>query len=128
MRVRFAATAMFLTLVVTACASGGSATLPEGDGPLEERGRTLVQVASCTNCHSADGSKGAGPTWAGLAGSTVTLEGGETVVADDDYLRESITDPDARIVAGYAPVMPAADLDDDELDAIIAYLRQLGDA
>lgn len=116
-----------LLSIAAGCASGGSAELPEADGPLAERGRTLVQVSGCTNCHTADGSRGAGPTWAGLAGSTVELEGGETVVADADYLRESITDPKAKVVAGYAPVMPASDLPDEELDAIVAYLQQLGE-
>lgn len=118
---------LLLTATAIGCASGGSAELPEADGALAERGRTLVQVSGCTNCHSADGSRGVGPTWEGLAGSTVELDGGGTVVADAAYLRESITDPDARIVAGYAPVMPSSDLPDDELDAIVAYLEQLGD-
>lgn len=119
------AIAVTLAVVLAAC-SGGEASLPEGDSPLAERGRTLVEVASCTNCHSTDGSGGAGPTWRGLAGSPVELEDGSTVVADDDYLRESITDPGAKIVAGYADVMPTVNLDDEDLDAIVAYLRQLG--
>ena len=118
-----------LSMIVVACGHDDDEVyLPEAEGRLEERGRTLVQVAACTNCHSADGKKSVGPTWEGLAGSEVELEGGDTVIADDEYLRESITDPKAKIVKGYPPVMPASTFEPDDLDAIVAYLRQLGDS
>jgi cytochrome c oxidase subunit 2 len=67
----------------------------------------------------------AGPTWRGLAGSRVTLGDGTEVVADVDYLRRSITDPRAELVAGYGPLMPDLDLTEREVDDVVAYLRTL---
>lgn len=123
-----AATVLAISLL-GACSHGDDEVkLPEAKGPLEERGRTLVQISACTNCHTAGDERTVGPSWKGLAGSVVELEGGGTVVADDDYLRESITDPDAKIVKGYPAVMPSSKFDPEDLDAIVAYLRQLGDA
>ena len=81
---------------------GGSS---EASGPGAEQYRDFA----CSSCHSLDGSKGTGPTFKGLAGKTVELEYGTTVTADADYLKRSITDPDAPVVEGYAPgVMGAA--------------------
>lgn len=76
---------------------------------LVARGKALFASDSCSSCHSLTGSAGAGPTLKGLAGSTVTLTGGETVTADTAYLERSIADPDAQIVEGYrAGIMSAA--------------------
>jgi cytochrome c oxidase subunit 2 len=63
----------------------------------------LYTSLGCQGCHSLDGTKGAGPTFKGLAGSKVKLATGETVTADDAYLLESIRDPNKQIVAGFAP-------------------------
>jgi mono/diheme cytochrome c family protein len=75
--------------------------VPAGGGAAP-RGKELFTADACSGCHSLDGSAGAGPTLAGLAGSKVTLDDGSTVTADDAYLARSITDPDAQIVKGYA--------------------------
>jgi mono/diheme cytochrome c family protein len=73
------------------------------------RGKQLYTADGCAACHSLDGSASVGPTFKGLAGSTVTLTTGQTVTADDRYLEESIRNPDAQIVKSYhAGVMPAA--------------------
>lgn len=130
MRSRLAGLPVLLAILVilAACSDDGSgASLPDAGSELAERGRTLVQTAACTSCHSADGKSGAGPTWKGLAGSTVELTNGDTVVADEAYLRESITDPNAKVRKGYPPIMPSTKLDPDDLDAIVAYLQELGD-
>lgn len=95
-----------------------------GDG-LAARGRKLAQAQGCLGCHSVDGSRSAGPTWKGLYGKTETLANGSTVVVDDDYLKKSISDPNAMIVKGYSPVMPPFNLSGEELDALIAYARDL---
>jgi len=95
-----------------------------GDG-LAARGRKLAQAQGCLGCHSVDGSRSAGPTWKGLYGKTETLADGSTIVVDDDYLKKSISDPNARIVKGYSPVMPPFNLSGEELDALIAYARDL---
>ena len=95
-----------------------------GDG-LAARGRKLAQAQGCLGCHSVDGSRSAGPTWKGLYGKTETLADGSTIVVDDDYLKKSISDPNAMIVKGYSPVMPPFNLSGEELDALIAYARDL---
>ena len=89
------------------------------------QGRLLAQARGCVGCHSADGSAGAGPTWKGLYGKTETLEGGATVLVDDAYLRESITDPKAKVVRGFAPIMPQQPFSEAELAAMVDYIRTL---
>lgn len=66
-------------------------------------GEGLYASLGCQGCHSLDGSASSGPTFKGLAGSKVKLTNGQTVTADDQFLLESIIDPDKTIVAGYEP-------------------------
>lgn len=97
----------------------------------EQKGKSLYAQLGCNSCHSVDGTAGVGPTLKGLYGSQVRLTNGDTVEADEDYLRESITDPDAKIVDGYAPgIMSAATPKDrvskeDNLEALVAYIKTL---
>ena len=95
-------------------------------GSPAERGRGLAQAKGCVACHTVDGSRGVGPTWKGVYGKTETLEGGATAKVDEKFLREFIRDPAARPVAGFPAVMPRIELADDELDAVVAYIRSLG--
>lgn len=81
--------------------------------------------AGCTSCHGKSSIRGLGPTWIGLAGSTVKLEDGSTLVADSAYLEESIRAPAAKKVAGYTLAMPQPTLSDDEITAIVAYIESL---
>src|ERR1017187_3361164 len=74
-------------------------------GTLAENGQKLFDDLACGNCHKADGS-GRCPSLVGLFGKTVQLTGGGTVKADEGYIRESILQPQAKIVAGYGPIMP----------------------
>ena len=88
-------------------------TQPTGGGASEAallaRGEELWSSTGCSGCHSLDGSTGVGPTMKGLAGSTVALDDGSTVTADEAYLAKSITDPDAQISEGFqAGVMSGA--------------------
>jgi mono/diheme cytochrome c family protein len=121
-------------LAVAGCGGGGSGgdSHPATVQPsaLAERGAGLVQVKPCLVCHTTDGSKGAGPTFAGLAGSTVKLANGTTVTAGDAYLKESILDPDAKTVAGFpkglmVTLVPPHSLTPLQADAIVAYLDTL---
>lgn len=89
-------------------------------------GQQVVRDLGCTTCHTVDGSDGVGPTFHGLAGSRVHLQGGRTVTADDAYLRRSIRHPSAQVVDGFRPIMPDRDLTDAQLDSVVAYLRALG--
>lgn len=94
-----------------------------------DAGARLVKQRGCAQCHSVDGRAGIGPTFKGLFASKVPMKGGETIEVDENYIRESINTPQARIVAGFDPVMPTYQgrLKDDEITAIIAYLKTLKD-
>ena len=72
---------------------------------LAEEGGKLFESLACSNCHKPDGS-GRCPTLGGLFGKNVQLTSGATVKADEAYIRESILQPAAKIVAGYQPLMP----------------------
>jgi cytochrome c oxidase subunit 2 len=92
----------------------------------EGRGKALVAASGCVACHSIDGSAGIGPSWLGLAGSEVELSGGTTVIADDDFLAESIKEPQAKIVAGFeSQQMIAFTFTDEQIADIIAYIKTL---
>lgn len=101
-----------------------------GDGgDLAAQGETVAQNAGCFACHSTDGSTLVGPTWQGLYGSEVTLADGSTVTVDDEYIRESIVDPNAKVVEGFSEgLMPqnfGETLSDSDIEAIIAYIESL---
>lgn len=94
-------------------------------------GERLYVKNGCATCHGPGGSgelggaKAIGPKLAGIFGHEVELTTG-TVVADENYLRESILRPNAKIVAGYTTVqMPPFVMKDQQLDAIIAYMKSL---
>ncbi len=96
------------------------------DMPLPEYGALLFEQQMCHQCHSLDGTPGIGPSLQGLFGTTEQLADGSTVEVDDDYLRESILDPGAKIVAGYQNVMPAAygNLNERQVNALIEFIKQ----
>lgn len=101
-------------------ALAAAAQTPEGQGQL------LTVRFGCIGCHSVDGTKLVGPSWLGLYGEVVELADGTTVVADDAYIAESIRDPKAKEVAGFAPTtMPPYTFTDEEIANIIAYLKTL---
>lgn len=94
-----------------------------------QAGQMLFNTRGCTQCHTVDGSRLVGPTLKNLYGEQVPLSDGSTVLADDNYIRESLYDPAAKIVAGYQPQMPSykASMKDRDVMAIVAYLRSLSD-
>lgn len=98
------------------------------DTEAAARGEVLAVDTGCLACHTLDGIPSSGPTWKGLAGSSRPLESGETVTADDAYLRRSITDPNAEVVAGFSAVMPTTysdQLSDQEITDLVEYLKSL---
>ena len=97
--------------------------------PPAEAGELLYQQRGCTQCHSIDGVSGVGPTFKGLWMREEQMADGETIVADENYIRESIVNPQARIVAGYDGVMPtyAGRLKDKEITMIIEYIKTLAE-
>jgi len=111
--------------VVSTAVDGGQIATAPLDPLLVERGRELVTSSGCAACHGADGGGGIGPSWVGLAGSDVDLVDGTTVVADESFLRRSILEPEAQLVAGYGVVMPRNGLDHDQVDAVVAFIMSL---
>jgi cytochrome c oxidase subunit 2 len=97
--------------------------------PPAEAGEMLVRKRGCLQCHSLDGTALIGPTLKNVFGHEVTMRDGSRVLADEDYIRASILEPMAAVVAGYEPVMPtyAGKLKDQEISAIITYLKTLSD-
>jgi cytochrome c oxidase subunit 2 len=91
-------------------------------------GEKLYSDLACNTCHLPDG-KGRGPSYYGVYGSKVKLADGSTVVADDTYIRESILQPNAKIVAGFQPVMPSFQglVTEDQILALTAYIKSLKD-
>lgn len=100
---------------------GGSA------GTLAANGQQLFQQLGCATCHRSD-TQGRGPNLVGLFGKPVQLDDGRTVVADENYIRESILNPQTKIVAGFKPIMPTfqGQVSEESLMALVAYVKSLG--
>ena len=96
-----------LPLVAAACGGGDDG----GSGASAGTGEDLYRQYACASCHSLDGDDGTGPSFKGLAGSTVKLEGGKEVTADAAYLERAITDPDAEVTEGYNAGLMKASID-----------------
>src|ERR1700752_1222432 len=93
---------------------------------LAQNGERLYASLGCNSCHS--GTAGArGPHLAGIYGSKVTLEGGRTVTADDEFLRGSILNPTTHAMAGYAPIMPTyqGQVSEEDLIDLVKYIKGL---
>jgi cytochrome c oxidase subunit 2 len=98
-------------------------------GPLSATGEKVFSELGCVTCHRSD-AQGRGPNLQGLFGKQVLLEGGRTVLADENYVRESILDPGAKIVNGYKPVMPTFQglVSEEQLNALVAFVKSLSAA
>ena len=96
-------------------------------GSMAENGAKLFQDLACATCHLENG-QGRAPSLKGVYGSTVTLATGQTVTADDAYVRESVLNPQAKVVAGYQPIMPTFQglVTEEQLLQLIAYVKSLG--
>jgi cytochrome c oxidase subunit 2 len=92
--------------------------------PLEF-GEFLYKKHVCITCHSVDGTKLVAPTMKDLFGSERSLQSGESVPADEDYIKRSFTDPKAEVSAGYDPVMAAYKLTDEETEALMLFIKSL---
>jgi cytochrome c oxidase subunit 2 len=97
------------------------------EGSLAENGKKLFEQLACNNCHKEDNT-GRCPNLVNLFGSQVKLSGGGTVKADEAYIRESILQPQAKIVAGYEPVMPTFTglVSEDQVLQLVEYVKSLG--
>jgi cytochrome c oxidase subunit II len=95
-------------------------------GPLSATGEKIFAELGCVTCHRSD-AQGRGPNLQGVFGKPVLLADGRTLVADENYVRESILDPGAKIVNGFKPVMPTFQglLTEEQLNALVAYVKSL---
>lgn len=117
-----------MALVVAACGADDedtSASEVELSAAAVE-GRRIAGGSGCAGCHGRDGEGGIGPTWVGLYESTVELDDGTTVVADDAYLVQAIAEPDAERVDGFPVAMSPNDLSDQEIASVVTYIKALG--
>lgn len=96
--------------------------------PEPARGERVFKLKGCVACHSTDGSKLVGPTWKGLFGSQVAVltDGQESMVtADEAYLSRAIRHPPKELVKGFASQMPKADLKDEDIADLLAFIKSL---
>ena len=118
---------ILMAFLTTACSNGEAPPPPPAPTTAPPSGLSLVRSNACVACHSIDGTTLAGPTWKGLYGKEESLADGTTVKVDDAYLRESILNPNAKIVKGFLrgimPVGFARTLSEDEVQAIIDYIK-----
>ncbi|REJ84168.1 MAG: cytochrome c oxidase subunit II [Acidobacteria bacterium] len=89
-------------------------------------GEQLFTSLACSTCHLS-GDSNRGPALHGLPGSEVQLASGETVIADDAYLRESILEPRAKLRQGYVPLMPTFEgqVSEEQLHDLIAFIKTI---
>ena len=103
-----------------------ASNLGEGLTPLEF-GKVLYQKKTCIQCHSLDGSKLIGPTFKNAYGYPIELTNGQTPIVNDAFIREAIVKPNSHGVKGYQPVMPAIPLNDQEINALVVFIKAQSD-
>lgn len=117
-----------LCLVAAALAGCGGQPSNESNAgaPSTASGSELFEQLDCVHCHQMNGN-GPGPSLAGLYGETISLESGESVTVDEQYIRTSILDPRAQTHAGYQPIMPPYEgrINEAELSALVEYIQSL---
>jgi len=93
---------------------------------LAQDGERLFASLSCNACHNTR-PDARGPNLVGVYGSQLTLANGETVTADEAYLRQAILDPAQHVTQGYAPIMPTyqGQVSEDGVIALVEYIRNL---
>jgi cytochrome c oxidase subunit II len=93
--------------------------------PPIELGEKMYNQQGCAGCHSLDGSTKTGPSWKGLFGKMEPMSDGSTVMADENYLKESMMEPQAKMVKGFPPAMPTfkGKLSDKKIAGLIAFIQ-----
>jgi cytochrome c oxidase subunit 2 len=122
---------MSASVVVHADQASFDAWAREGvapDGSLADRGKLVFAQKGCAGCHSVDGTRRVGPSLKGLWHREERLADGTAVRVDEEYLRESVQKPGAKVVAGYPNVMPPVLLEERDLAAVVAYIQTLAEA
>ena len=118
--------------IVVESKEGYERWLKEGDEqlksmPLPELGKLIYENRGCATCHSLTGEKGQGPSWKGIYGEQQKMVDGASILVDENYIRESILQPQKHIVLGYEGIMPTYQglLRDREILGVIAYIKTL---
>jgi cytochrome c oxidase subunit II len=95
-------------------------------GSMAANGQGMFLQLGCNTCHRFD-TQGRGPNLVGLFGSKVQLEDGRTVIADENYIRESILNPSAKVTSAFKPIMPVFQglVSEEQLTALVAYVKSL---
>ncbi|MGO9127349.1 MAG: cytochrome c oxidase subunit II [Terriglobales bacterium] len=95
-------------------------------GSMASTGQTIFEQLGCSTCHRSD-VQGRGPNLVGMFGKKVELEDGRTVMADENYVRESILVPGAKVVRGFKPIMPVFQglVSEEQLTALVEYIKSL---
>jgi len=95
--------------------------------PPAELGKMTYEQAGCVSCHSIDGTKGQGPSWKGIYGQTHQFVDGSSQVVDENYIRQSIENPQGKIVKGYEGIMPTYQglLREKQINGVIAYIKSM---
>jgi cytochrome c oxidase subunit 2 len=111
----------FIFILLASCTQAEQSTKPV----QKADGKTLYTTKGCVACHSIDGRTMVGPSFKGLLGRQERLTNGQTITIDRDYIIESIKTPNAKIVLGFSPSMPAMPMTPEELQALVDYLVSL---
>lgn len=95
--------------------------------PLPELGKMVHENRGCATCHSLDGTRGQGPSWKGIYGNVHQMQDGSQIKVDENYIRQSVLEPQAHVVAGFEPVMPTYKgmLRDREVLGVIEFIKTL---
>ena len=90
-------------------------------------GKLTYDRVGCNSCHTVDGSKSKGPSWKGIFGKMEKLKDGTSVLVDENYLRESMMNPQAKVVDGFDPIMPTFQglLKPNQVNGLVAYIESL---
>ena len=116
----------YLVTIGDPCAAytAKGATCP--NSVLVAQGAKIYEKKACQGCHTTTGAKLVGPSWKGIWGKPESTDHG-TITVNEDYIRESILQPQAKIVTGFPPTMPAfaGQISDQEIDEVIAYIKSL---
>jgi cytochrome c oxidase subunit 2 len=93
--------------------------------PLPQLGLKMFNQNGCTTCHSTDGTIKTGPSFKGVFGKTETFSDGSTAVVDENYIRQSVLEPQAKVVKGFPPVMPTfkGRLKDRQILGLIEFIK-----
>jgi cytochrome c oxidase subunit 2 len=97
-----------------------------GEGSMAQQGQKLFQQLGCNTCHRSD-SQARGPNLNGLFGNPIHLQDGRIITADEDYIRECITHPNALRVVGWQPIMPSfqGQISEEGIIELIAYIKSM---